>query len=90
MSGWQEVFVRRAGLRAGWGVGWFLALYLSLDMLVNHLPDRIPALRVSSPVPVGVGWVREASELAVILSSAWVTARIMKRWFASYGCPHCT
>jgi membrane protease YdiL (CAAX protease family) len=85
MSGWQKVFVGRHGLRAGWGVGLFLALYLSLDMLVNHLLDRIPALRVSAPVPVGVGLVREASELAVILSCTWVIARIMKRWFASYG-----
>jgi membrane protease YdiL (CAAX protease family) len=84
-SGWQRVFVGRHGLRAGWGVGLFLGLYLSLDMLVNHLLDRISALRVSSPVSVEVGVVREAAELAVILASTWVIARVMRRWFGSYG-----
>jgi uncharacterized protein len=85
MSGWQKVFEGRHGLRAGWGVGLFLVLYLSLDMLVNHLLDRIASLRVSSPVSVEVAVVREAAELAVILCSTWVIARVMRRWFASYG-----
>jgi len=85
MSGWQRVFVGRHGLRAGWGVGLFLGLYLSLDMSVNHLIDRIPALRVISPVPVEVALIREAAELCVILASTWIIARIMRRWFCSYG-----
>jgi hypothetical protein len=67
----------------------FLALYLSLDTLVNHLLDRIAAQRVSSPVSVEVAVVREAAELAVILGSTWVIARVMRRWFASYGYAPC-
>ena len=85
MSGWQSVFVGRRGLRAGWGVGLFLGLYLSLDMLVNHVLDRIPVLRVISPVPVEVALLREAAELCVILASTWIIAKVTRRWFGSYG-----
>jgi len=85
VTGWQSVFVGRHGLRAGWGVGLFLSLYLSLDMLVNHVLDRIPVLRVISPVPVEVALLREAAELCVILASTWIIAKVTRRWFGSYG-----
>jgi uncharacterized protein len=85
MSGWQKVFVGKHGLRTVWGVGLFLGLYLSLDVLANHLLDRISALRVISPVPVEAAVVREAVELAVVLGSTWVIARVLRRRFASYG-----
>jgi uncharacterized protein len=85
MSEWQKTFVGRNGLRAGWAVALFLALYLSVDTLVNHLLDRIPALRVISPVSVQVALLHEAVELAIILSTTWAVATAMRRPLSSYG-----
>jgi membrane protease YdiL (CAAX protease family) len=81
----RKVFVGRHGLRAGWGVCLFLGLYLALDSLADYLLDRIPAWRLISPVSVEVGLVREAAELGAILTATWVIARVMRRWFGSYG-----
>jgi membrane protease YdiL (CAAX protease family) len=85
MSVWQKAFVGRYGLRAGWAVGLFLGVYLLLDTLVNHLLDRIPALRVISPVSVEVALLREAAELAVILAATLMIAKVLRRSVASYG-----
>jgi uncharacterized protein len=81
----RRMFVGEQGIRTGWRVLLFVAIYLLLDAATTTAMNHFVPFDPKQPIPLGLAFLQESCELALVVMATAVMARIEKRSIFSYG-----
>ncbi|HWZ97857.1 MAG TPA: CPBP family intramembrane glutamic endopeptidase [Candidatus Dormibacteraeota bacterium] len=81
----RPIFVGEHGIRAGWSALLFVAIYLLLETATTAVLGHLVSLGPKEPIPLGLAFLQESCELALVFIATALMARIENRQILSYG-----
>jgi uncharacterized protein len=81
----RRIFVGDQGIRAGWSALLFVAIYLLLETATTAALGHFVSLDPKEPIPLGLAFLQESCELALVFIATAVMARIENQRLFSYG-----